>query len=138
MKRSIIILMSVVLLSYAIMIPASATMPEENTVQPLWQNTASIDCTLGAIDGIGYAECVSRAEFGSSSIKTDIIVYEAVNNVWTYLTEMHDIKYKMVSGVSCPFSVREGYHYRADYTFTVTKNGVAEVVQRTLYFTYEG
>ncbi|MBE6576904.1 MAG: hypothetical protein E7653_02040 [Ruminococcaceae bacterium] len=138
MKKVVIVLMSMVLLCTTVMIPVGAAMPEDNTVQPLWINTTSIDCTVGVIDGVGYAECVSRSQAGSSSIKTDIYVYVAIDNRWTYLTETHDIKYTRVSGVSCPFSVSVGCDYRADYTFTVTKNGVDEVITRTVYYTYNG
>ena len=130
--------MSVILLSCAIVIPVNAALPPENTLQPLWDNTALVDCTVAAVDGVGYAECIVKSMPGSSSIKTDIYVYEAINNVWIYQTEVHDIKYTRVAGVSCPFSVTVGCHYRADYTFTVTKNGVDEVITRTAYYTYEG
>ena len=137
MKKTITILISVLLLMSIIAIPVNAAVPG-NTVQPLWDNTSVIDCTLAAVDGIGYAECVVKSQPGASSIKTDIVVYEAPGNIWIYKTELHDIKYTRVSGVSCPFSVNVGCHYRADYTFTVTKNGIDEVITRTLYFTYEG
>ena len=138
MKKVVIVLMSLVLLCTAVAVPVGAAMPEDNIVQPMWTNTTSIDCTVAAVDGVGYAECVTIAQFGATSIKTDIYVYVAVNNRWTYLTETHDIKYKKLSGVSCPFSVSAGCDYRADYTFTVTKDGVDEVITRTVYYTYNG
>ena len=137
MKKTMTILMSVILLMSIIVIPVNAAVPE-NTVQPLWDNTSIIDCTIGAIDGVGYAECIVKSQPGASSIQIDIIIYEAPGNVWIYKTELHDIKYTRVSGVSCPFSINIGCHYRADYTFTVTKGGIDEVITRTCYFTYEG
>ena len=137
MKKTMTILTSVLLLMSIIALPVNAAVPE-NTVQPRWTNTSNIDCTVAAVDGVGYAECVVTSQAGATSIKIDIIVYEAPDNVWIYKTELHDIKYKRVSGVSCSFSVNVGCHYRADYTFTVTKGGVDEVITRTCYFTYEG
>ena len=135
MRKIIIVLMAVVLMSSSIMIPVGAAMPE-NTVQPLWDNTTNIDCTVGFLDGKGRAECVVIADFGATSIQTDIYVYRLYNNAWWYVKETHNIVYDMISGSSCLFDIEIGTAYRVDYTFTVTKNGIDEIIDRTVYKTY--
>lgn len=135
MRKIIIVLMTVVLMSSSIMIPVGAAMPE-NTVQPLWDNTNVVDCTVGFNAGMGYAECVVYGKFGATSIKTDIYVYVLGDNVWIYVTELHDAKNAMTSGSSCSFNAVLNNTYRVDYTFTVTRNGTDEVVNRTVYKTY--
>lgn len=135
-KRVIISLIAVALLLSTIVVPVSAARGGNPTIQPQWDNTANIDCTISFDGDVGYAESVVKAQFGSSSIKTDIVVYKQVDSDWIYVTELHDIKYKIVSGVSCTFNAEVGFTYRADYTFTVTKSGVDEVINRTVYKTY--
>lgn len=135
MRKIIIVLMAVVLMSSSIMIPVGAAMPE-NTVQPLWDNTNIIDCTVLFIDGVGYAECVAHAKYGSTSIKTDIYVYSLGDEVWIYVAELHNIKNAISSVSSCTFEAELNETYRVDYTFTVTRNGIDEVITRTVYDTY--
>lgn len=134
MKRTLIAILCVILMVSAVSVHAFASAVDD-TIQPLWNNTANIDCTFNFHDGIGYADSVTKAQFGASSITTDIYVYKQINGDWIYVTELHDTKNKMVSGVSCIFNAESGVYYRADYTFTVTKNNVAEVIHRTLYNT---
>ena len=136
MKKTMIALFAVVLLMSAVIVPIGAAMPED-TVQPYWTNTNNIDCTMNVIDDVGYADCVVMGKFGATSIRTDIYVYEMIDDEWTYVTELHDVKNKQVSGVSCTFDAELGGYYRADYTFTVVKSGTSEVIDRTLYYTYE-
>jgi hypothetical protein len=135
MKKTMITLLAVVLLMGAVIVPVGAAMPED-TIQPLWTNTSSIDCTFNASNGIGYAESVAIGKIGATSVQTDIFVYKNVDGEWIYVTELHDIKYKHVSAVSCTFTAELGGYYRADYTFTVTRAGTQEVVERTVYYTY--
>ena len=136
MKKVVIVLMSVVLLSSAVMIPVGAAMPEDNTVQPLWDNTNVIDCTVGFIEGTGRAESLVYAKFGATSIKTDIYVYALGDNAWIYVAEAHDTKNAITSVSTCLFDAILNETYRVDYTFTVTRNGTDEVITRTVYETY--
>ena len=133
MKKVIITMLAILMLVSSIALPIGA-LETETTVQPRWSNISNIDCTLTVIDGVGHADCVSSAQFGSTSIQTDIYVYEYVEDGWVYVTEKHDIKYKMVSGVSCTFPAHSDGYYCAVYTFTVTKAGVDESVERIVYY----
>ncbi len=133
MKKAIIAMLAVILLVSCVVLPVSAA-ETETVIQPRWSNIASIDVTLTVIDGVGHADCVSSAQFGSTSIQTDIYVYEYVGDEWVYITEMHDIKYKIVSGVCCTFPARSNGYYCAVYTFTMVKSGVPETVERIAYY----
>ncbi len=135
MKKAIIVLMSVVLLCTAVIVPVSAAVPE-NTVQPLWDNTNIIDCTVGFFDGIGYAECLVYGKIGATAVKTDIYVYYLGDNAWVYVTELHDSKNAISLVSSCPFNAVLNETYMVEYTFTVTRNGTDEVITRTVYDTY--
>ena len=123
MKKVVIVLMSVIL-------------PEDNTVQPLWDNTNVIDCTVGFIEGTGRAESLVYAKFGATSIKTDIYVYALGDNAWIYVAEAHGTKNAITSVSTCLFDAILNETYRVDYTFTVTRNGTDEVITRTVYETY--
>ena len=133
MKKAIISMVAVILLVSCVVLPVSAT-ETETVIQPRWSNISTIDVTLTVIDGVGHADCVSSAQFGSTSIQTDIYVYEHTDEGWFYITETHDIKYKLVSGVCCTFPARSDGYYCAVYTFTVVKDGVAETVERIAYY----
>lgn len=133
MKKAVISLLAIVLLVSSIALPIGAS-DTDTVIQPRWSNIDSIDCTLTVIDGVGHADCLSTAQFGSTSIQTDIYVYEYIGDEWVYITEKHDIKYKMVSGVSCTFPASGNRYYCAVYTFTVTKSGIDEVVERIVYY----
>lgn len=133
MKKAIISMVAVILLVSCVVLPVSAA-EAETVIQPRWSNIASIDVTLTVIDGVGHADCVSSAQFGSTSIQTDIYVYEYVGDEWVYITETHDIKYKIVSGVCCTFPAQSDGYYCAVYTFTMVKSGVPETVERIAYY----
>ena len=133
MKKAVISIVAIILLVSCVVIPVSAA-ETEAIIQPRWSNISTIDVTLTVIDGVGHADCVSSAQFGSTSIQTDIYVYEHTDEGWFYITEMHDIKYKLVSGVICTFPARIDGYYCAVYRFTVVKDGIAETVERTAYY----
>ncbi len=133
MKKVIITVLSVIMLVSVVAVPVSAAAVDNGTVQPLWTNTTMIDCDIALIDGVGYAESIVKGKFGATSVKTDMYLYKQVGTDWVYVTELHDIQYQRAAGTSCSFQGVEGEYFRADYTFTVTKGGVDEVINRTIY-----
>lgn len=133
MKKAVISIVAIILLVSCVVIPVSAA-ETEAIIQPRWSIISNIDCTLTVIDGEGHADCVSSAQVGATSVQTDIYVYEYTGNEWVYVTEKHDIKYKIVSGVCCTFPARSDGYYCAVYTFTMVKNGVSESVDRIVYY----
>lgn len=132
MKKQIMICMFAILLMATVSIPVGAA-TVDNSIQPLWANTVSVNCSLDFDNGIGYAGSSVKAFPGTSSIKTDIIIYKQVNGEWIYVTELHDTQYKTTSNLCCEFAAENGAYYRADYTITVTKRGIDEIINQTNY-----
>ncbi len=136
MKKLFAAIISVLLMLTVVALPISAAQIEDNTVQPRWTNTSHLTCSISYTDiNTGYAHSVVRGDNGASCVKTDVYVYEYVNNDWSYLTEKHETNYSWYGTMNCEFSAVANREYRADFTFTVTKGGVDEVITRTVYST---
>ena len=56
-------------------------------------------------------------------------IYCLIDGEWIYVTELHKSASAMSLGAECVFTAIEGDTYRADYTCTVTKNGVSEIIE---------
>ncbi len=138
MKKFIIITMSVVLLMSATVMPLSAAQPNDNMVQPCWENTNSINVNLVFIDGIGYAEALLNGKFGSTETYIDVVVYQQSGEDWIYVTEDHVFFDRMSASISCDFIPTLGATYKAEYTFRVYRNSSMETVWRDAYKTYQG
>ena len=135
MKRKLIafILMVVTILS---IIPCTASAAVVDTVAPFWLNTGSVSCKIGfPDDGYGYAEACVMGHPTVSEIQGDVYVYRKVGSSWVYVGEEHKTVASCTLIISCKFTPVDGAYYRADYTFTVTKNGVDEVITQTKYKT---
>lgn len=103
-------------------------------IMPLWDNTRTINCRVYVdINGYGYAESDVMAHFSSNKIKVDVIVYEKNGSDWEYVGEDHVTADANFCFTSYQFDISDGAIYKADFTFTVTKNGVDEVIEKTCY-----
>ena len=138
MKKIIVIAMSVILLFSAMVMPISAAQADNEIAKPYWTHTNSINATIGFIDGVGYAEAALNGKFGSTAVYIDVIVYRQSGGDWVYITEEHTNATGAAVAISCPFEITSGTYYKAEYTFTVHRNGTGEVVARDVYKTYEG
>ena len=124
--------MLAILLMATVVIPVGAA-TLDNSIQPLWTNTITVNCSLDFYDGKGYATTSVKAFPGTSSIKTDIMIYKQINGEWVYVTELHNTQHKTTSNLCCEFAAESGAYYRADYTITVTKSGTDEIINQTNY-----
>ena len=138
MKKIIAIAMSVVLLFSAMALPVNAAQADNEIAQPYWTNTQLIDAAIAFIDGVGYAEAALTGKFGSTASFIDVIVYRQSGNDWIYVTEAHTSADGPTVLISCQFTPTVGTYYKAEYTFTVHRNGTGEVVKRNVFKTYEG
>lgn len=138
MKKIIVIAMSVILLFSAMAMPISAAQADNEIAQPYWTNTNSIDAIILFNNGIGYAEAALNGKFGSTAVYIDVTVYRQSGSNWIYVTEAHTSASGPSVGISCQFEPTVGTYYKAEYTFTVHRNGTGEVVARDVYKTYEG
>ena len=136
MKRTGICILLIVTLLSTMVLPAFAALPENNTVTPLWTNTSNIDFTVGFIDGVGYAESNVMAKYSPKTFNIATYVYIKSGSDWVYVTESHHTKTGMTIVTSCAFDAVLWAEYKVDYVFTVSGNGVDEVIPMTAYATY--
>ncbi len=120
------------LLCMAVPIQAAVVKPD---VETNWQNTSSMTLTLSFPDDDGYAEAVIIGQSGVTQIITDIYVYRQVGSSWVRVGEEHTTTNDRHACVSCQFNAIKRAYYRAEYTFTVTKDGFDEVISKTKYAT---
>lgn len=137
MKKAGICMLLVVMLLATAVVPTYAALPEDNTVTPLWTNTNSISTAVLFEDGIGYAESSVIAKYSPKTFYISTYVYIKSGSNWVYVTEKHETKTGMSIGTSCSFNAVYGADYKFDYVFTVSGNGVDEVIERTIYDTYD-
>ncbi len=123
-KISVILLTALMLFSSAI--PSFAALVNPPTVQPMWNNIASIDlniCFDGAESEVsGY---ITR-KAGVSKIDGLINLYEQIDGYWEYVGDWFDSGSDISLNVTGTFSAVSGRTYRAIFTVIAYRNGVAE------------
>ncbi len=134
--KLIVTLICVVSMVAMFALNSAAAAVDRPSVEIQWENTDTVDVAIGFYNGQGTADSLVRGQFGTTTIQTDIYVYRQSGDIWKYVTEMHDTKNSMISGVSCPFGITLGTNYRVDYTFIVFRDGTYEIVTRTAYRAY--
>lgn len=137
MKKAGMCMLLVVMLLATAVVPTYAALPEDNTVMPLWTNTTSIDYSMLFEDGIGYAESSIIARYSPKTFYISTYVYIKSGSNWVYVTEKHETKTGMSTATSCSFNAVYGADYKVDYVFTVSGNGIDEVIEMTDYDTYD-
>ncbi|MBQ8310931.1 MAG: hypothetical protein IJX80_07965 [Clostridia bacterium] len=138
MKKIIIIAMCAIMLFSATVLPVGAAQVDEEVAQPYWTNTSHISAIMNFVDGVGYADAALNGKFGSTETLIDVVVYRQSGSDWIYVAEEHASAEGMTVGISCEFTPTVGTYYKAEYTFTVYRNGTGEVVARDVYKTYTG
>lgn len=140
MKKTILTLIAfITLLTSVTLIPANAAIADPGeTVMPLWDNTATIHLAIDFNpNGYGYAEATVIGVPGVTKIVVDIQVFRQYGTSWVSVAEK-EITVNSLNGLfSCPFVPVEGAYYKADYTITVSKNNVDEIINKTIYDTCE-
>lgn len=130
---AMIMAISTLLLCWAMPIQAAVAEPD---IEPMWDNTASVTISLGFPDD-GYAEATVFGKSGVTKIIIDVYVYRQSGNSWIYVAEKHVTINNRIGSISCQFTAISNTYYRADYTFTITRNGIDEIIQETKYRTCE-
>lgn len=133
--KMLAMLMAVLTMFLCLVMPINAAIAEPD-VEPLWENTASVTISLGFPDD-GYAEATVFGKSGVTQIIIDVYVYRQSGSSWIYVAEKHATISNRIGSISCQFTAISNTYYRADYTFTITRNGVDEIIQETKYRTCE-
>ncbi len=137
MKKIVICLISFVLVVCSLVAPVGAAAVDNGDVaQPLWDNTETLDVTVYFENGVGTAYSAIGAQFDTTSITTDIYIYRVSGSNLIYVCENHETLYDFIGDTTCSFPAVKWVTYRIDYVFTVTRNGIDEVINRTIYGTY--
>ena len=137
MKKAGMCMLLVVMLLATAVVPTYAALPEDNTVTPLWTNTSSVDYTIVFGDGVGNAGSGVMAKYSPKTFYVSTYVYIKSGSEWVYVTEAHASRTGMAIATSCYFEAVFGADYKVDYVFTVSGNGVDEVIEMTAYDTYD-
>ena len=131
---SLVLALVTIILAMSVTTSAANHEPE---ITPLWDNTAIIICNVLFPDNNhGYAEANIMGHVTATHIEADVYVYRQEGSRWVYVTEKHAEIDDCTLTISCEFVPTNGTYYRADYTFTVTKNGVDETITKTKYKTF--
>lgn len=135
MKRILIYVLSVLMLLSCFPISAFAAAPEK--VEPRWDNTGTMT-TVFSFDGeSGSAEARIVGRAGVTQITGTIKIYRQSGSSWIYVTEGTKTVYSRSFLMAVPVTGIIGKYYRADFTFSVYKDGVEEVITETQYSTCE-
>ena len=137
MKKAGMCMLLVVMLLATAVVPAYAAMPQENEIMPLWTNTSSVDYTIVFGNGVGNVESCVMAKYSPKTFSVSTYVYIKSGSEWVYVTESHTTKTGMAIVSSCLFEAVYGADYKVDFVFTVSGNGVDEVIEMTAYDTYD-
>lgn len=136
MKRIAILVLTLALLTSCFGITAFAAIPSDTVVQPRWDNTLSIDYIFEFEDSkIGYAEIAVSGHTGVNKIVGDVQIYRQDGTSWTWVAGDTQTKYSRSFAMSVQYTGTSGKYYKAEFTMTVYKNGVGEVITETCYDT---
>lgn len=127
------LLMALVTMLTCMTMPIQAAVVQPD-VEPNWENTNNITITMSFPDD-GYAEASIFGKPGVTKIVIDIYVYRQIGSSWALVGEKHSTFYDNNGLTSCQFNSINRAYYKANYTFTVTKDGVDEIISKTQYRT---
>ncbi len=140
MKRILGFIASVLILTslFSVLTYAQSTQSESLNpeIVPMWTNTATVTGVLSFANVTsGYAEAHVNGKIGVTRIEGEVTVYKLVGSSWIYVTSDSTYKDSRSYSISVPFQGEIGFEYRADFKFTVYKDGFGEVIERTAYKT---
>ncbi len=137
MKIKIISIMLSIIAIFIIIIPLEINAAtDDGIVMPRWNNVKTIYCTITFLDdGYGYAKGAVSGDLGVSKIVAEAYVYKQVGSSWVYVNHEEKTVASHSMLISCQFVPEAGAYYMANYQFIVTKNGVDEIITRTVYQT---
>lgn len=132
-RKMLAMILAVLTLLVYMTMPIQAAVVEPD-VTPMWENTATITLNLTFPDD-GYAEASICGQLGVTKIIIDVYVYRQIGSSWALVGEEHTTINDMAGSISCRFNTINRAYYRAEYTFTVTKDNIDEVINKTQYRT---
>ncbi len=133
MKKLTVSIIAILVLVLTVLSPVSAAQPDGLQ----WDNTNLVSASIGFYSGIGDAEALVIGKPDTTQTKIDVVVYKQTTSGWTYVNEAHASRMAQNCGIECDFDAVYNGYYKADFTFTVTRYGVDEIIYRTEYQLYD-
>ena len=138
MKKLIVSVMALVLLTMSAVLPVGAAAHMGDIAVPYWTNVNSVSQSITFENGIGFAEGSVRGKFGSTNAQAEVRLYIQTTDGWEFIGDAYDSQSGMSAAVSYEFTPVRNATYKAEFTFTVYKSGVSEVVSQEVIETYTG
>lgn len=107
----------------------------ENTIVPLWDNINRLTVNITFDGTAGKASAyVSDATY-SAEISGTLTVYKQTKAGWLFICRETGESNRGVLSLSANFTGESGAYYKAEFSATVTKNGVSEPATKVAYKT---
>ncbi len=132
MKKMISVILACVLIITTGM-STSAALPE--TIEPLWDNIATIvnDMSFNGTSGNASASIVGKS--GTTKITGTLTVYRQSGDNWIYVGQDSDTVTTGYMALSVDFNGYSEVNYKSVFSITVTRNGMSESESDTAYKT---
>ena len=135
MKKILSIIAITLILVVGVITPAYAALPENNTVEPMWESISYLSSTIGFSGSNGNATGVCTRKNGVEWLSGTMTVYKNVNGSWVYVDEMSKSVSEGSLAISVDFPCESGVEYMSEFTVTAFENGVPELASKTTYKT---
>lgn len=136
MKKAIMSLVTALLIvsCMSMGLTSFAAVASGGSAEIQWENTQSITAVLNfPYSNTGCCEVAIIGDPGVSSIVCRMTIYRQSGKLWILVGSETHSESSSVLVASTTFASLVETNYRADLEITVTKNGVDEVIERTLY-----
>ena len=134
MKKIITVISLMLVMSTVLSVTTFAALPEDNSVQPLWDSIFEMELIIVYNDGVGTASAFSIKQSTADYIEGTVDVYQQVNDRrWMFIDGAHYATYGQAVLIEVDFPAESGVTYKAAFTVVAETNGVGE--SHTIYYT---
>ena len=129
MKKIVVLLSSIILFAFCLGSTIYA-------IEPRWNNTGSLAYVFEFDDSCtGNASASVTGKIGTSKIECKIEVYRQNGTEWIYVKGDTQTVNDGSMNMELLVNGNSGQYYKAEFTFTVWRNGTSEVITFTDYAT---
>lgn len=107
----------------------------ENTIVPLWDNINRLTVNITFDGTAGKASAYVADATYSAEISGTLTVYKQTKAGWLFICRETGESNRGVLSLSANFTGESGAYYKAEFSVTVTKNGVSEPATKVAYKT---
>lgn len=125
---SMVILVFTVISAFSVSTSAATVNP---SVEPLWDNASLANSTMVFNGTEGNATMNVVGKSGVTKIEGYVEISKYDGSEWVYVTEASKTVTTRTCYLRITFTGEVGYEYKAEFTFTVYKDGVGEVITET-------